>query len=254
MHRAGELTAEGTVRLTVQPSEGPAETWEAAVGRGRTLPVPDCGRPIEEATKSETEWVVEDLRRVAGRGLERGCAVRPGRPDRRRSGQPNGGDRYQGRSIRRMKYDGSGPVASAAGGPVALDRMIRCRPCGRARGPAPPGPLRACSAGAPGAGADALGRRRCALRLSGSVDVEIVNVVECRRVSMQFRAARSIVVPASTSTPAMSRRSSAHHRVVRLHRRLETRHLLDIASRSSCRDPRGAAAAAMGPLRGTELR
>ncbi len=64
MHRAGELTADGTVRLTVQPSEGPAETWEAAVGRGRTLPVPDCGRPIEEATKSETEWVVEDLHRV----------------------------------------------------------------------------------------------------------------------------------------------------------------------------------------------
>ncbi len=65
MHRSAEVTAEGTVRLTVQPAEGRAETWEAEVGHGRTLPVPDCGRPIEEATKSETEWVVEGLRRVA---------------------------------------------------------------------------------------------------------------------------------------------------------------------------------------------
>jgi hypothetical protein len=65
-HRAGEVTSDGVVRLTVQPPGAPSETWEAQVRPGRTLPVPDCGRPIEEATKSETEWVVEDLRRVAG--------------------------------------------------------------------------------------------------------------------------------------------------------------------------------------------
>jgi hypothetical protein len=64
--RSGEVTPDGTVRLRVEPPDGPAETWEARVGRGRTLPVPDCGHPIEEARKSETEWVVDDVRRVAG--------------------------------------------------------------------------------------------------------------------------------------------------------------------------------------------
>jgi hypothetical protein len=64
MHRSGEVTADGTVRLTVQSPGGPAQTWEAEVVPGRTLPVPDCGRPIEEARKSETEWVVKDLRQA----------------------------------------------------------------------------------------------------------------------------------------------------------------------------------------------
>jgi len=31
---------------------------------GRSFPVPDCGRPRSEAKKSETEWVVSDLRPV----------------------------------------------------------------------------------------------------------------------------------------------------------------------------------------------
>jgi hypothetical protein len=61
MHRTGEVTGDGTVRLTVQAPGGPVQTWEAEVRPGRTLPVPDCGRPIEEARKSETEWVVEGL-------------------------------------------------------------------------------------------------------------------------------------------------------------------------------------------------
>jgi hypothetical protein len=64
MHRSAELAGNGMVRLTARPADGPAQAWEAEVGRGRTLPVPDCGHPIEEAKKSETEWVVENLRRV----------------------------------------------------------------------------------------------------------------------------------------------------------------------------------------------
>jgi hypothetical protein len=60
-HRTGEVTDDGTVRLTVQGRGEPLQTWEAEVKPGRTLPVPDCGRPIEEARKSETEWIVEGL-------------------------------------------------------------------------------------------------------------------------------------------------------------------------------------------------
>jgi hypothetical protein len=63
-HRTGEVTDDGTVRLTAQAPGEPRRTWEAAVKPGRTLPVPDCGRPIEEARKSETEWLVEGLHQV----------------------------------------------------------------------------------------------------------------------------------------------------------------------------------------------
>ncbi len=59
--RSGEVTEDGTVRLTVQAPGEPLRNWEAKVKPGRTLPVPDCGRPIEEARKSETEWIVEGL-------------------------------------------------------------------------------------------------------------------------------------------------------------------------------------------------
>jgi hypothetical protein len=47
-----------TTRLVVDG----VEAWEAEVTPGRRLPVPDCGRPIEEARKSEVEWVVSGLR------------------------------------------------------------------------------------------------------------------------------------------------------------------------------------------------
>ena len=55
----GELTADGgqVVRL-----ESGADAWEGVVRPGRTLPVPDCLKPLEEAKKSETEWVVSDVR------------------------------------------------------------------------------------------------------------------------------------------------------------------------------------------------
>jgi hypothetical protein len=54
----------GPVRLDIERPDGTLERWEASVVAGRTLPVPDCGRPIEEARKSETEWQVRELRRL----------------------------------------------------------------------------------------------------------------------------------------------------------------------------------------------
>ena len=64
--RSGYETENGLVRLEVEVAAGggTVEVWEASVVPGRTLPVPDCGRPLEEAKKSETEWEVRDLRRV----------------------------------------------------------------------------------------------------------------------------------------------------------------------------------------------
>ncbi|HET6963856.1 MAG TPA: sucrase ferredoxin [Acidimicrobiales bacterium] len=55
----GETTADGghVTRL-----EAGGDRWEAVVRPGRTLPVPDCMKPLSEAKKSETEWVVSDLR------------------------------------------------------------------------------------------------------------------------------------------------------------------------------------------------
>lgn len=53
-----------TVRLQVQTGPDAIETWEADVLPGRTLPVPECMRPLSEARKSETEWAVSGLRRL----------------------------------------------------------------------------------------------------------------------------------------------------------------------------------------------
>lgn len=39
--------------------------WEAVVRPGRTLPTPDCMKPLGEAKKSETEWTVSDFRAVS---------------------------------------------------------------------------------------------------------------------------------------------------------------------------------------------
>jgi hypothetical protein len=55
----GETTSDGgrVVRL-----EAGTDRWEAVVRPGRTLPVPDCMRPLSAAKKTETEIVVSDLR------------------------------------------------------------------------------------------------------------------------------------------------------------------------------------------------
>jgi hypothetical protein len=52
------------VRLDVESPDGSVSAWEASVVPGRTMPVPDCGRPIEDAKKSETEWEVRGLRQA----------------------------------------------------------------------------------------------------------------------------------------------------------------------------------------------
>lgn len=61
--RLGTELPDGTVRLHVQGA-GPATTWEATVSTGRLLPVPVCGHPIDEATKSEPELIVDRVRRT----------------------------------------------------------------------------------------------------------------------------------------------------------------------------------------------
>jgi hypothetical protein len=60
--RWGSEVAGDLVRLEVSGEGGAVSIWEASVVPGRTLPVPDCGKPIEEAKKSETEWEVRGLR------------------------------------------------------------------------------------------------------------------------------------------------------------------------------------------------
>lgn len=58
----GETTADGG---SIARLESGADCWEGVVRPGRTLPVPDCMKPLSEAKKSETEWVVSDLRSVS---------------------------------------------------------------------------------------------------------------------------------------------------------------------------------------------
>ncbi|HLI53031.1 MAG TPA: sucrase ferredoxin [Acidimicrobiales bacterium] len=58
----GERTADGGL---VTRLEAGADRWEAVVRPGRTMPVPDCMKPLSEAKKSETELAVSDLRAVA---------------------------------------------------------------------------------------------------------------------------------------------------------------------------------------------
>jgi hypothetical protein len=62
----GEADPDGwrVVRLEVADGLGGIDSWEARVGPGRVLPVPDCGRPLSEAKKTDTEWAVADLRRA----------------------------------------------------------------------------------------------------------------------------------------------------------------------------------------------
>ena len=62
--RHGEESHDGTVRLHAVDGNGRQRVWEAKVTPGRIMPVPDCGRPIEEARKTETEWEVHGFRPV----------------------------------------------------------------------------------------------------------------------------------------------------------------------------------------------
>ena len=61
--RWGSEEPDGTVRLHVERS-GATDTWEATVGTGRVLPVPECGAPFGQARKTATEFVVGEVRRL----------------------------------------------------------------------------------------------------------------------------------------------------------------------------------------------
>jgi hypothetical protein len=62
--RSGEELGHDLVRLTVVDPSGGESVWEADVVPGRTMAVPDCGRPLDEARKTETELVVRGLQQV----------------------------------------------------------------------------------------------------------------------------------------------------------------------------------------------
>jgi hypothetical protein len=63
--RGGSTEPGGHTRLIVEQPGGQSEIWEGHVEPGRRLAVPDCGRPIDEARKFETEWVVRDVHSLA---------------------------------------------------------------------------------------------------------------------------------------------------------------------------------------------
>lgn len=53
--RSGEELDDGGVRLEATSPAGERRSWEGVVDVTRQVPVPECGRPIEEAKKSEPE-------------------------------------------------------------------------------------------------------------------------------------------------------------------------------------------------------
>jgi hypothetical protein len=55
----------GAVRLVVLDGGRTESVWEATVQAGRVLPVPECGRPPENAPKLEAEHIVTRLARIA---------------------------------------------------------------------------------------------------------------------------------------------------------------------------------------------
>jgi hypothetical protein len=62
--RRGEEVDHGVVRLTGTARDGTVATWEAVVG-GQPRPVPDCGKPLDQARKQQHEPVVVSIARSA---------------------------------------------------------------------------------------------------------------------------------------------------------------------------------------------
>jgi hypothetical protein len=60
--RWGEELGDGRVRLTGEAPGGERRTWEATVEIVRNVPVPDCGKLLSDAKKSEPEFALRDLR------------------------------------------------------------------------------------------------------------------------------------------------------------------------------------------------
>jgi len=63
MARRGAELGGDRVELLVEHPNGEKAIWEAAVRIGREVPSPDCGFPMELATKTEPQFLVEGLRR-----------------------------------------------------------------------------------------------------------------------------------------------------------------------------------------------
>lgn len=57
----GETAADGSGRYRLEAAWA---AWEATIGPGRTLPVPECMHPLSDARKTSTEWVVSDLQEL----------------------------------------------------------------------------------------------------------------------------------------------------------------------------------------------
>lgn len=66
--RHGEVLDDGRARVTGRSPDGTVRTWTATVLARRELPVPDCGRPPEEAPKTQAELEVRDLEVREGAG------------------------------------------------------------------------------------------------------------------------------------------------------------------------------------------
>jgi hypothetical protein len=63
--RVARELGEEVVELAVDNPNGTVDVWRGAVVPGRVLAVPDCMRPLGDAKKSDTEWVVRDVALVA---------------------------------------------------------------------------------------------------------------------------------------------------------------------------------------------
>lgn len=65
--RRGIDLGDGAARVEAIAPDGTHLAWEGSTRPGRLLPIPECGRPVEEAPKHEAEVVVESVRISASR-------------------------------------------------------------------------------------------------------------------------------------------------------------------------------------------
>jgi hypothetical protein len=66
--RRGVDLGDGRVRIEAVAPDGAELQWDVEVEAGRLLPVPECGRPVDDAPKSEAEVVVRSWSRSTAAG------------------------------------------------------------------------------------------------------------------------------------------------------------------------------------------